>query len=232
MNANDKVVFHEKTGELGIHKYVGLEDKSWGGNHAVYLLDPVTLQETGERKHTTPHPWRELPMTDPRVLFITLFNIFEGGFADWHVTHTEENCETDELYIRNRAEVFEIFRDKILKESVRTIVKQLQTATKQLQIDGESILDLEATVKKLEEKLTDAVNEPNKDVLLLNLGYIEGFAKKMPEGMAAEAMRWCIYAVQQYVEKNEIPSMSIDPETVKWTEFKDSFQPAIDPPTT
>ena len=227
---NVKVVFHERTGVLGIERNVNSKD--WTSNYAVFILDPVTLQETGEKQYTN-QPWKELPADDPRVVFVKLFSIFEDGFADWNISHSYEQCEVMEMYIGNRAQVFEIFRKKILNETIKGISEKLgatiKTLKKQLEIDGESILDLEAVVKGYEthiEKLDADSKEPDKAALLLNLNYVDGFIMKLPIGLGEETLKWAIYAVKQYVKYNKIPGGPIDPNAWAWEKFKASFKPA------
>lgn len=211
------VVFNKDTGELGIRRTI--QDKDWPSNYAVFILDPITLEETGEKQHAN-SPWRDLPPDDPRVTFVELFDIFEGGHADWYVNHCEA-CEPDEMYIENRAEVWELFKNNILDKKQ----KKLVTAVKQLQVDGESILDLEAKVKRLEAKIKD-MTEPSSTLMLLNLDYLDGLAEKLPAGLGEETLRWAVYAVKQYVKYNKIPGGPIDPNAWNWEKFKASFIPA------
>lgn len=68
-------------------------------------------------------------------------------------------------------------------------------------------------------------NEPDLDVLLINLDYLDTFAEKLGLGLKEETLRWALHAVKRYAQHNEIPGGPIDPDspTWSWDQFKDSF---------
>lgn len=67
--------------------------------------------------------------------------------------------------------------------------------------------------------------EPDRDILLMNLDYLDSFAEKLGPGLKEETLRWAIYTVKRYSEYNEIPGGPIDPNDPDWSwdKFKKSF---------
>lgn len=115
-----QIMFNAKTGQLGLRRNLGdagFKDKGWGdgtkewnSNYAVFPLDPVDFTwDWKNRLHSTAD-WRTLPDSDPRVQYMTLFDIIET--ADWHygIAGGDDNCEVDEAYIENTHEVFRRIR--------------------------------------------------------------------------------------------------------------------------
>lgn len=72
------------------------------------------------------------------------------------------------------------------------------------------------------------INEPDKDLLLLNLGYLDTFVDRLAPGMDTETLAWCIYAVKQFAEHKLVPGGPVNPNDPEWPweKFKDSFRPA------
>lgn len=78
------------------------------------VLDPINFNEIetvrgfGEKEHD----WYPLPRDDPRVQFWTLFEIIEGGDADWYYNgyHENDGICVEEAFIENKHEVFEQVR--------------------------------------------------------------------------------------------------------------------------
>ena len=93
----------------------------------VDLLDPVNFSRT----ETVPtsgstYNWHNLPKTDPRVQYIALFDIIEGGIADWYYSGYSEGdgiC-VDEAFIENAHQVFELIR-KIFAYEKESLVKEI-----------------------------------------------------------------------------------------------------------
>jgi len=79
-----------------------------------------------------------------------------------------------------------------------------------------------------EEGQLELIREPDKDLLLLNLGYLDAFVKKLAPGMDTETLAWCMYAVKQFAENNLVPGGPADPDSSDWTweKFKASFRAA------
>jgi len=71
--------------------------------------------------------------------------------------------------------------------------------------------------------------EPDRDVLLMNLDYLDSFVEKLGPGLKEETLRWAIYAVRRYAENAVIPGGPIDPSSHDWTwdKFKESFVPSV-----
>lgn len=115
----DRVVYNGKTGELGLQRCLGeagFKDKGWGdglkewdSNYAVFLLDPVDFTWDIRKRVQSTTDWRELPDSDPRVQFLSLFEVIES--ADWYYGIAgDEDAEVEEASIENTHEVFRLIR--------------------------------------------------------------------------------------------------------------------------
>lgn len=87
-----------------------------------------------------------------------------------------------------------------------------------------------AKIQKLmyEEGQLELIQEPDKELLLLNLGYLDTFVERLTPGMDTETLAWCMYAVKQFAEHNLVPGGPADPGDPEWSweKFKNSFRPA------
>ncbi len=107
--------------------------------------------------------------------------------------------------------------------------------------DGQVNTDIRLEkIQKLmyEEGQLELIREPDKDLLLLNLGYVESFMKELDPGLDTETLYWSMYAVKQYIENDLVPGGPCDPDVVPgkpsdpnprewtWEKFKASFRPA------
>ncbi len=85
-------------------------------------------------------------------------------------------------------------------------------------------------IRKLmyEERQLELIHEPDQDLMLLNLEYLDSIVERLTPGMDALTLSWAIYAVRQFVENNLIPGGPCDPDDPEWSwdAFKDSFRPA------
>lgn len=115
-----QVMYNRKTGELGLRMCLGergFKDKNWGdgteewnSNYAIFPMDPVMFTwDSKNRVHTTTD-WIRLPETDPRVQYVTLFDVIEGGLADWKYDTSHEDCIVEYAHIENPHEVFQLIR--------------------------------------------------------------------------------------------------------------------------
>ena len=104
-----QVIFDRKTGVVGIKRLATKkEEKEFGGNYVVDILDPINFHTTKTVQLVSPdYDWLALPKEDPRVRFIKLFDAIYG--ADWYYG-IPEHCEVDEAYIENPHDVFEQIR--------------------------------------------------------------------------------------------------------------------------
>lgn len=108
------VVFDRKSGVLGYRRLATkAEEKEMGCNYVIDLLDPVNFKRIETVASSGPtYNWHELPKTDPRVQYMALFDVIEGGIADWYYSGYSEGdgiC-VDEAFIENAHEVFERIR--------------------------------------------------------------------------------------------------------------------------
>lgn len=111
------IVFDQKSGRIGRRRLLRNkeQEKEWGSNYEVAILDPLTLNETGEKVHTTDGKWKQLPDDDLRVIFVKLFQAIYD--ADWNIGAycCNEHCdghetEINEHDINNEHKVFSIIR--------------------------------------------------------------------------------------------------------------------------
>ena len=111
------IVFDRETGRIGNRRLLrnSKKEREWGSNYEVAILDPITLDETGEKVHTTDGKWKRLPDDDLRVIFIKLFQAIYD--ADWNIGASCMNsrCDghetaVDEHDITNQHKVFSIIR--------------------------------------------------------------------------------------------------------------------------
>jgi len=115
------VVYDRKSGKLGVRrsKWITEKDK-YDTSQVVDIFDPVNWQvlETVPGHGGTEYDWRDLPDDDPRVQLWKLFDIFEGGHADWEYSghHDGEGIEVEEALVNNRYEVFEMVRRVFVKK--------------------------------------------------------------------------------------------------------------------
>lgn len=91
------IVFDRKTGAVGVKRLSTKKEKEqFHTNYVVDILDPIylTLLSTPtERAYLRlieglaepEHDWMGLPHTDARYQFYNLFDILEGGTADWEI---------------------------------------------------------------------------------------------------------------------------------------------------
>jgi hypothetical protein len=125
-----KVVFCRKTGLIGVKRTAYKnEEKEFGVNYVVDILDPVdldtklrTVKGFGEKEND----WHVLSSSDPRVQFIGLFDVFEGGHADWYYDghHDGDGIQVEEALVENRHEVFELVR-KIFAHEKKALVREI-----------------------------------------------------------------------------------------------------------
>lgn len=120
-NMKDKIMYNRKTGQLGLKRHIGKKgqkDKNWGdgteewgSNYAVFILDPVLFTWDPRNRENSNTDWRELPQSDPRVQFMTLFHAIDS--ADWFFSGFEEDeaIVVEEAYIQNKHAVFKQIRD-------------------------------------------------------------------------------------------------------------------------
>lgn len=109
------VMFDRKKGLLGIRRMAWKnEEKELGVNKVVDIVDPIefnkgqTMRAFGDAEYD----WHSLPCDDPRVQYISLFDVIEGGEADWYygIQSGNDNTCVDEAYIENPHEVFRQIR--------------------------------------------------------------------------------------------------------------------------
>ncbi len=85
-----------------------------GGNYVIDLLDPVNFSRIETVASSGPtYNWYSLPKTDPRVQYMKLFDIIEGGIADWEYNGHHDGVDgivVEEAIIENPHEVFELIR--------------------------------------------------------------------------------------------------------------------------
>jgi len=111
------VVFDRKNGHVGIKRLATQkEEKTFFCNYVVDVLDPVMfgVTTTVTAISGNEYDWQSLPINDPRVQYVNLFDVIES--ADWyhHTTAHDESAIVDEAYIENTHEVFDRIR-KIFK---------------------------------------------------------------------------------------------------------------------
>jgi len=109
------VVYDRKSGKLGVRRSKWITEKdSYDTNYVVDIFDPVSWRvlETVPGHGGTEYDWHNLPNDDPRVQLWKLFDIIEGGDADWEYSGHPENdgIMVEEAYVNNRYEVFELVR--------------------------------------------------------------------------------------------------------------------------
>jgi len=68
--------------------------------------------------------------------------------------------------------------------------------------------------------------EPDKDILMLNLGYLKNSAEKLPSGYPRETLLAALYAVMTFIEEDKLPHWSINPDDPDWSwdKFTSSFK--------
>ena len=111
----NQIVFDRKKGLIGLKRLAGKnEEKEFGTNYVVDVLDPINFNriETVRAFGGSEHNWYPLPRDDPRVRFWNLFDIIEGGDADWYYNgyHNGDGIFVEEAFIENKHEIFEQVR--------------------------------------------------------------------------------------------------------------------------
>lgn len=109
------VVYDRKSGKLGVRRSTWTQEKdSFDTNEVVDIFDPINWQviETVPGHGGKEYDWKNLPDDDPRVQLWKLFDIIEGGHADWEYSGQPEGdgIFVEEAYVNNRYEVFELIR--------------------------------------------------------------------------------------------------------------------------
>lgn len=108
-----EIVFDRKQGLIGIRRLaVKNEEKEHSCNYVIDILEPISMARVEKTVSSTGFDWQPLPKTDPRTQFIKLFDILEGGEADWDysIRSGDEQASIEEAYIQNRHAVFELIR--------------------------------------------------------------------------------------------------------------------------
>ena len=111
------VVYDRKSGKLGVRRGKWIQEKeSYDTSYVVDIFDPINWQVI----ETVPdgvvpgvqYDWKSLPDDDPRVQMWKLFDIIEGGHADWeyHGHPEDDGIMVEEATVNNRQEVFELVR--------------------------------------------------------------------------------------------------------------------------
>ena len=117
---NNEVMYNHKTGELGLKVCLGdsgFKDtrwgdgtKEWNSNYALFPMDPVEFTWDWRNRVHTSNDWRKLPKTDPRVQYVALFDVIQGGLADWSYELSDEDVTVEDASIENPHEVFRLIR--------------------------------------------------------------------------------------------------------------------------
>ena len=117
--------------------------------------------------------------------------------------------------------------DKDRQRLMHAVIGKIQAILDDGQVNPDIRMEKIQTLMYEEGHLV-LIREPDKDLLLLNLGYLDSFVKKLTPGMDTETLAWCMYAVKQFAENNLVPGGPADPDSSDWTweQFKTSFRAA------
>jgi hypothetical protein len=107
-------VFDRKRGQIGVRRLATKkEEEQVHCNYVVDILDSVTFgwRETVAGVGREVYDWQQLPINDPRVQFVNLFDIIDSAHWYYSIGGSDESASVNEAYIENPHDIFKWIRE-------------------------------------------------------------------------------------------------------------------------